>query len=59
MLPLKTQRACWFADRNFTTLVRSAPEIPRLNVKVALDDGSTAIMPLKAINAADVELDLE
>ena len=31
MLPLKTQKACWFADRNFSTLVRSAGEIPRLD----------------------------
>jgi type IV secretion system protein VirD4 len=59
MLPLKSQRACWFNDRNFTTLVRQAPEIPRLDVKVALDDGQTTVIPgaktLPTITSADVE----
>jgi type IV secretion system protein VirD4 len=59
MLPLKTQRACWFNDRNFTTLVRQAPEIPRLDVKVALDDGRTTIIAsaktLPTISSADLQ----
>jgi type IV secretion system protein VirD4 len=59
MLPLKTQRACWFSDRNFTTLVRQAPEIPRLDVKIALDDGQTTIIPgartLPTITSKEVE----
>jgi type IV secretion system protein VirD4 len=62
MLPLKTQRACWFTDRNFTMLVRPPPEIPRLNVKVALDDGLTTVIAgaktLPTITAADVEPEL-
>jgi type IV secretion system protein VirD4 len=60
MLPLKTQRACWFTDRNFTTLVRRAPEIPRLDVTVATDDDNTAVLAgskvsLPTITRADVE----
>lgn len=64
MLPLKTQRACWFTDRNFTTLVRPAPEIPRLDVTVAFDDGRTTIIAsarsrLPTITAADVEPEVD
>ena len=44
MLPLKTQRACWFNDPNFTAFVRHAPEIPRLDVAVAADDGKTRVL---------------
>ena len=44
MLPLKTQRACWYNDPNFTALVHHAPEIPRLDVAVAADDGKTRVL---------------
>jgi len=61
MPPMKTQRARWFDDPHFTALVRPPPEIPRLRVTVALDDGSTQVlMPQaganrdKTIRAADV-----
>jgi hypothetical protein len=37
MLPMKTQRARWFDDPNFTSHVRMPPEIPRLDVTVATD----------------------
>ena len=63
MLPMKTQRARWFNDRNFTSLVRRSPEIPRLDVKVATDDGNTRVKAgakrPNAITATDVELELE
>ena len=63
MLPLKTQRACWFDDRNFTTLVCRPPQIPRLDVKVATDDGRTAVIvgtkPLPTITEVDAEPELE
>ena len=59
MLPVITQRARWFEDRNFTSLVRQPPEIPALNVTVALDDGATRILApqtrTRPITAADVE----
>jgi len=63
MLPLKTQRACWYNDPNFTSLVRPVPLIPTLDVTVALDDGSTTLRvgmnpPLPAITAATVKPEL-
>jgi type IV secretory pathway TraG/TraD family ATPase VirD4 len=63
MLPLKTQRACWINGRNFTTLVRQAPEIPRLDVKIALDDGQTTIIAgakmLPTLTAEDVQPEMD
>jgi type IV secretion system protein VirD4 len=63
MLPMKTQRAKWFNDPNFTSLVRNPPEIPRLVVQVAADDGRTRVLArvggAKAITAADVEPAME
>jgi type IV secretion system protein VirD4 len=64
MLPMKTQRARWFDDPNFTSHVRMPPEIPRLDVTVATDDGRTAVMartkgPLPLITAADVEPEMD
>ena len=64
MLPMKTQRARWFDDPHFTSLVRRPPEIPRLDVTVATDDGRTTVMagtktPLPPITAADVEPEME
>jgi type IV secretory pathway TraG/TraD family ATPase VirD4 len=64
MLPMKTQRARWFDDPHFTSLVRRPPEIPRLDVTVATDDGRTTVMagtktPLRPITAADVEPEME
>jgi type IV secretion system protein VirD4 len=58
MLPAKTAQARWYDDPHFTSCVRPPPEIPRLNVVVAEDDGQTQ-MPtnaprLPAITAADV-----
>jgi type IV secretion system protein VirD4 len=59
MPPMKTQRVAWFSDFTLTSRVRPAPEIPRLNVLVELDDGSTKIgqphQRLKTFTAADVE----
>lgn len=63
MLPMKTRRATWFDDPHFSSLVRRPPEIPRLNVTVALDDKSTRVLASqiggKAMTAADVEPVLE
>jgi len=64
MLPMKTQRARWFDDPHFTSLVRRPPEIPRLDIKVALDDGRTRVLagsaaPSPTITAADVEPEFE
>ena len=39
VLPMKTRRARWFDDANFTGLVEEPPDIPRLEVRVAEDDG--------------------
>ena len=59
LLPVITQRARWFNDPNFTSLVHQPPDIPQLNVTVALDDGSTRILPpqtrTQPITAADVD----
>jgi type IV secretion system protein VirD4 len=43
MLPVKSQRARWFDDPNFTSLVRPVPAIPRLVVTIATDDGATRV----------------
>jgi type IV secretion system protein VirD4 len=63
VLPMKTQRARWFDDPNFTCLVKPPPEIPRLAVRIAEDDGRTRVLPPrtrdKTITAADVEPVLE
>jgi len=63
MPPMKTQRATWFNDPTFTGRARPAPEIPRLNVSVELDDGSTKLgqprQRLKTLTAPDVEEPLE
>ena len=61
MLPMKTQRATWFADPYFTSAVRNPPEIPRLDVITATDDGRTRVMAgdLSPITAADVEPEME
>jgi type IV secretion system protein VirD4 len=64
MLPMKTGRARWFTDPNFTVLQRPPPQIPRLNVTVAADDGRTAVLhtpspPQRPITAADVEREIE
>jgi type IV secretory pathway TraG/TraD family ATPase VirD4 len=64
MLPMKTQRARWFDDTHFTSLVRNPPEIPRLNTcQVPADDGKTRVLApgkgVKPIAAADVEPILE
>jgi type IV secretion system protein VirD4 len=63
MLPMKTQQARWYDDPNFTACVRPPPEIPRLNVVVAVDDGQTVMprggSPLPTITAADVEPETE
>jgi type IV secretion system protein VirD4 len=59
MSPMKTQRATWFSDKTFTGRVRNPPAIPKLNVAVELDDGSTRIgqphQRLKTLTAADIE----
>jgi type IV secretion system protein VirD4 len=55
--PMKTQRATWFDDPQFTRLVYATPEIPMLDINVALDDGQTRILPSAPgtpITAADV-----
>ena len=65
MLPMKTQRARWFDDPLFTSLVHRPPEIPRLDGTVATEDFRTTIMvgtktPLPPpITAADVEPEME
>jgi type IV secretion system protein VirD4 len=47
MLPLKTQRCRWFDDPHFIALVRRPPAIPRLDVLIELDDGSTRTEQLR------------
>ncbi len=64
MLPMKTGRARWFTDPNFTRLVRPPPQIPRLNVTIAADDGRTVVLRPGApgqqpITAADVQPETE
>jgi type IV secretion system protein VirD4 len=62
MPPMKTGRATWFNDSKFTTLVRPPPEIPKLDIQVALDDGQTRILqpaPGNPITAADVPAEPE
>jgi type IV secretion system protein VirD4 len=41
--PMKTRRIQWWTDQRFTSLVRKPPAIPRLNVRVAYDDGTTRV----------------
>ena|ERR1700761_2297859 len=59
MMPMKTGRPYWRDDASFKARWRPAPEIPRLNVTIDLDDGSTQIKRpserQKPITAADVE----
>jgi type IV secretion system protein VirD4 len=43
MKPMKTNRARWFTDPEFTTRVRPPPEIPKLDISIAFDDGETLI----------------
>jgi len=43
MKPMKTNRARWFIDPHFTTRVRSPPEIPKLDISIAYDDGATSM----------------
>lgn len=45
MKPMKTLRARWFNDPEFTTRVRPPPEIPKLDVSIAYDDGGTRVRP--------------
>jgi type IV secretion system protein VirD4 len=63
MLPAKTAQARWYTDPHFTSCVRPPPEIPRLNVVVAEDDGQTMMprnrAPLRAITAAEVAPEVE
>lgn len=47
MRPGRTGRARWFNDPEFTTRVRPPPEIPKLDISIAYDDGETLI-PRKA-----------
>lgn len=57
MLPMKTKRARWYDDPHFTSLVRPPPAIPRLEISVALDDGTPIAKPRdrsKTLTAADV-----
>jgi hypothetical protein len=58
MLPAKTAQSRWY-----DACVRPPPEIPRLNVMVAEDDGQTIMpaspLPLPAIRAADVAPEVE
>lgn len=59
MPPMKTGRVTWFNDPTFTSRVRNPPTIPKLNVSVELEDGSTKIgqphQRLKTLTAADIE----
>lgn len=41
VLPMKTRRARWFDDPNFTGLVEEPPEIPKLTFEIDEDDGRT------------------
>jgi type IV secretion system protein VirD4 len=43
MRPMKTRRICWYRDSRFTSLVRTPPEVPLLDLQVLLDDGSTVV----------------
>jgi type IV secretion system protein VirD4 len=40
MKPMKTNRVRWFTNPEFTTRVRPPPEIPRLDISIAYDDGT-------------------
>ena len=63
MLPAKTAQARWYADPHFVSCVQPPPEIPKLNVVVAEDDGQTMMPknapPLPPITAADVVPEFE
>lgn len=43
MKPMKTNRARWFTDVEFTSRVRPPPLIPKLDVSIAYDDGNTRV----------------
>lgn len=43
MQPLRTQRVRWYTDRTFKPLEVQAPEVPRLAVHVAPDDGTAQV----------------
>lgn len=45
MKPMKTRRARWFEDIQFTSRVRPPPVIPKLDVSIAYDDGRTRVKP--------------
>jgi type IV secretion system protein VirD4 len=45
MRPGYTARARWFTDPQFTTRVRPPPEIPKLDISIAYDDGDTRVKP--------------
>jgi type IV secretion system protein VirD4 len=43
MKPMRTQRCRWFTNRDFTSRVRRPPEIPKLDISIAYDNGETRI----------------
>lgn len=43
MLPMETDRICWYEDPHYLKLVRDPPDIPELTVDVPPDDGSITI----------------
>jgi len=47
MKPMKTLRLRWYDDPQFRDLVRPSPEIPALQINVAIDDGATRIKVAK------------
>lgn len=43
--PMLTGRARWFDNPEFSTRVKLPPEVPKLDVSIAYDDGATSVRP--------------
>lgn len=43
MMPMKTERLCWYEDPYYLGLVQPPPIVPRLPVHIPVDDGSIVI----------------
>jgi len=56
VLPMRTRRARWFDDANFAGLVEEPPDIPRLDVRVAEDDGRAFALAAARRGSADAGL---
>jgi type IV secretion system protein VirD4 len=60
MMPIRCQRIRWFDDPNFTKLRLPPPEVPRLTVRVAKDDGKAPVpRPIPRFTARAPALDAD